>query len=95
MSSSLSRPLRHVAMAGAAALALTLAALPGPANAAESAKPTCYGPENSPADCPDYSAMDPYTYGKYYYRQPTPYGYDGRYYRNGSPYYGYGAPYGR
>jgi hypothetical protein len=41
--------------------------------------------------------MNPYAYGKYYYRTPTPYGYDGRYERNGAPGYdyGYGPPYGR
>jgi hypothetical protein len=87
--------LPRVLMAGAAALTLTLAGVPGRAQAGESPQPTCWGPENSPADCPDYSLMDPYTYGKYYYRQPYTYGYDRRYYQDPYPYYGYGPSHGR
>jgi hypothetical protein len=83
--------------AGAAALVLALAGLPGQAKAGESAHPYCWGPTNSPSDCPDYSLMNPYAYGKYYYRIPTPHGYDGRYDRNPYPDYDndYGSPYGR
>lgn len=93
--SFLPRRLRQIPTAGAVVLALTLAGFPGGARAGESPHPTCWGPENSPSDCPDYSAMDPYTYGKYYNRQARPYGYGGAYDRNGYSRPGYGQPYGR
>jgi hypothetical protein len=94
---SLFRRTSYLGAAGAAALALMLAGMPGQAKASESPQPYCWGPSNSPADCPDYSLMNPYAYGKYYDRAPTPYGYDGRYERNGAPGYdyGYGPSYGR
>ena len=91
-----SRRLPRVLMAGAAAaLALTLAGMPGRAQAGASPQPICWGPENSPPDCPPPSLMDPYTYGKSYYRQPHTYGYDRRYYQNTYPYSGCGPVHGR
>ena len=76
-------------------LALTLAGMPGRAQAGASPQPICWGPENSPPDCPPPSLMDPYTYGKSYYRQPHTYGYDRRYYQNTYPYSGCGPVHGR
>jgi hypothetical protein len=85
---SRSRYLRRILTAGAIA-ALGELALAGGALAGESAQPYCWGPENSPYDCPDYSAMDPYTYGSYYNYYAYPYAY-------AYPYlypYGYGPSY--
>jgi hypothetical protein len=95
---SLFRLVSYVPTAGAALLALMIVGVPGQARAgSESAQPYCWGPSNSPADCPDYSLMNPYAYGKYYDRTPTPYGYDSRHERSGAPGddYGYGPSYGR
>jgi|GEM_PF-3972305 hypothetical protein len=82
----LPRRSRHILAAGAAAFALMSLGMSSQARAgSESAQPYCWGPSNSPADCPDYSLMNPYAYGKYYYRIPTPQGYDGRYERDDNP----------
>jgi hypothetical protein len=98
VSRSISRRGPRALIAGVAlALGLTLVGASGQAKASENPDPTCWGPANSPADCPDYSLMNPYAYGKYRYRQPYPYGYGYGGDREAPPYSGYGrpSPYGR
>lgn len=56
-----------IVVAGLSATGLLGAA--GRARAGESPNPTCWGAENGPSDCPDYSLMNPYAYGRYYYRR--------------------------
>lgn len=73
------------AVAGLSAAGLVGAA--GHARAAESPNPTCWGPQNNASDCPDYSAMNPYAYGRYYDRR----GYG--YYRDAPGFWGYGSGY--